>query len=82
MTERRVPSVQEKFQLLLGHLGGLSEFPGAEVEFDSTFDYSVLCAKNPEEAKFYLQALEERGFVRIDPSMNGSPCALTPDGWQ
>jgi hypothetical protein len=63
ITESRDPSVNEKLQMLLKHLAGLSEYPGQQIQFDSKHDYSVLCAKNMDEAIFYLRALAEQGLV-------------------
>ena len=77
------PSVREKLQLLLRHLASLSEYPGQQIRFDSTHDYSVLHAKNDEEAIFYLHALEDQGLLSVDWLLDAeTPCALTTAGWQ
>lgn len=57
------PSVQEKLDLLLKHLAGLSSFPGDQCRFDNANDYSVLCAKNSREADFYIESLRDHGFL-------------------
>lgn len=83
ITESRDPSVNEKLQILLKHLASLSEYPGNQVRLDSTHDYSILCAKNREEADFYLRALEGQGLVSVDWLLDlETPCALTSPGWQ
>jgi hypothetical protein len=63
--------VQEKLNLLLRYLGKLSEFPGECTEFDSNHDYSVLGAKNSQEADFYLQSLAEQGLVTLESAIYG-----------
>jgi nucleoside 2-deoxyribosyltransferase len=81
--ESRDPTVNEKLQMLLKHLAALSEYPGQEVGFDSTHDYSVLCARNSDEAEFYLRALDEQGLVSSGALLTGDiPCTLTSSGWQ
>ncbi|MFZ1011036.1 MAG: hypothetical protein WAN65_29630 [Candidatus Sulfotelmatobacter sp.] len=68
---------------MLKHLAVLSEYPGQRVRFDKTHDYSLLCAKNKDEAGFYLKALEEQGLVSVEWLLDGeAPCALTSPGWQ
>jgi hypothetical protein len=69
--------------MLLKHLAGLSEYPGQQIQFDSKHDYSVLCAKNMDEAIFYLRALAEQGLVLpLGEIFKETPCALTSSGWQ
>ncbi len=83
IVESRDPSINEKLQLLLKHLAGLSEYPGQEVRFDSTHDYSTLCCKNREESVFHLRTLEGQGLVSVEWLLDGeTPCALTSSGWQ
>ncbi len=83
MAESRDPSVNEKLQMLLKHLAGLSEYPGQQVQFDSVHDYSVLCAKNLEEANFYLRALVDQNFVKtVGAIFKETACVLTSSGWQ
>ncbi|HTV04583.1 MAG TPA: nucleoside 2-deoxyribosyltransferase [Acidobacteriaceae bacterium] len=81
--ESRDPSVREKIQLLLGYLGSLTDFPGQQIRFDSTHDYSVLSAKNDEEALFYLHALEDEHLIAVDWLVDAdTPCTITTTGWQ
>ena len=79
------PSVREKLQLLLRYLANLSDYPGQQVRFDATHDYSVLCAKNDDEAVFYLDALFAQGLVTrewfIGPGSEAE-CTLTSAAWQ
>ncbi len=83
IAESRDPSVSEKLQRLLKHLADLSEYPGHRVRFDTTHDYSMLCAKNKDEAVFYLKALEEQRLVKVDWAINDqTPCDLTSSGWR
>jgi hypothetical protein len=76
--------VQEKLNLLLRYLGKLSEFPGECTEFDSNHDYSVLGAKNSQEADFYLQSLAEQGLVTLERPYTGRSEArftVSTRGW-
>ncbi len=83
VTENRDPSVNEKLQILLKHLASLSEYPGQQVQLDSVHDYSVLCAKNSEEANFCLRALVEQRLVSAPGALfEVTPCSLTSSGWQ
>jgi len=69
--------------MLLKHLAGLSEYPGQRVQLDSKHDYSILSAKNEEEAIFYLNEIESQRLVSVDHMMNDpSLCMLTSSGWQ
>jgi nucleoside 2-deoxyribosyltransferase len=82
IAENRDPSVSEKLQILLKHLAALSEYPGQRIRFDKTHDYSLLCAKNKDEAVFYLKTLEEQHLVKVDWAINDqTPCDLTSSGW-
>jgi hypothetical protein len=77
--------VREKLQLLLKHLAYLSEYPGQQVRFDANHDYSVLCAKNNDEAVFYLDALFGQGLVIRDWFIgygNEAQCVVTSAAWQ
>lgn len=83
--ENRDPSVREKVQLLLKYLAGLSEYPGQQIQFDATHDYSVLCAKNTEEAIFYLDALHDQSLVTrvwLMGTGNTADCTVTSAAWQ
>ena len=83
MAENTEPSVNEKLQILLRFLGTLSDHPGQQVDFDSANDYSVLCAKNRDEAEFYLRALDGQGLVSAGALLTGAlPCMVTSAGWQ
>jgi nucleoside 2-deoxyribosyltransferase len=88
IAETRDPSVNEKMQRLLRHLADLSQYPGQGVRFDSTHDYSLLCAKNDKEALFYLSTIREQNLITAVGAMVGglflqSPeCTLTSLGWQ
>jgi hypothetical protein len=71
MLDEPEPSVQEKLTLLIKHLGRVSEYPGQENEFDLNYDYSVVCAKNSEEAKFYFDSLVEQGLLNQEQPFTG-----------
>lgn len=82
------PSVQEKLDLLLKHLAGLSAFPGDQCRFDNANDYSVLCAKNSREADFYIESLRDHGFLtgEVVRQYDGGPSictnfTLSTKGW-
>jgi uncharacterized Zn finger protein (UPF0148 family) len=81
--ESRGPSVNEKLQLLLKHIARLSDYPGQEVAFDCTHDYSVLCAKNKDEADFFLHALDRQDLVSGEWTMDPeTACTVSSSGWQ
>lgn len=88
IAENRDPSVNEKLQMLLKHIAGLSEYPGQEVRFDKTHDYSLLCAKNEEEALFYLSTIKEQNLITAKGAMvqgrllKDPECMLTSSGWR
>jgi hypothetical protein len=76
--------VQEKLNSLLSFLGSLSEYPGQCVEFDSSNDYTVLGAKNYQEANFYLQSLAQQGLVSLERPFTGKSEArftVSAKGW-
>jgi hypothetical protein len=76
--------VLDKLSSLLRYLGMLSEFPGDCPEFDSKNDYSVLGAKNYNEADFYLQSIAQQGLVVIENSYTGSSkerFTVSAKGW-
>lgn len=85
MLEAPVPTVQEKLSLLLRFLGRLTEFPGQVQGFDYSNDWSVIAARNPEEAIFYFKALNEQGLLRAENvtlSDRTRPYTLTANGWK
>ena len=85
MLDEPEPSVQEKLTLLIKHLGRVTEYPGQANEFDSANDYSVVCAKNTEEANFYFDSLVEQGLATHEQSYVGHPTPrfkVTADGWK
>ncbi len=69
--------------MLLRHLADLSEYPGETVRFDSRHDYSILGAKNEEEAIFFLNAIESQSLASVEHLLDDqTPCMLTSLGWQ
>ena len=85
MLEEPEPSVQEKLTLLIKHMGRITEYPGQENEFDSANDYSIVCAKNYQEANFYLDSLVEQGLATREQSFTGSRLPrfkVTANGWK
>jgi hypothetical protein len=86
--------VSEKLNLLLSHLGHLSDHPGDLLRFDIQYDYSVLSARNYSETSFYLQALDDQNLItRVAPDSsqnmilttrfgeNGQALKVTARGW-
>jgi nucleoside 2-deoxyribosyltransferase len=85
MLQEPEPPVQEKLTLLMKHLGRVTEYPGQANEFDSANDYSVVCAKNAEEANFYFDSLVGQGLATREQSYVGHPTPrfkVTADGWK
>ena len=77
-------SVRQKLDSLLRYLSTLSEFPGFLAEFDATNDYTVLGAKNSEEAHFYLESLAAQGLLSALKPYIDSPDArftISAAGW-
>lgn len=66
------PTVQDKLSLLLKYLGNTTRHPGQVNEFDSSHDYSVICAQNAEEALFYFDSLVEQGLLKEERPFTGS----------
>src|ERR1035438_7562636 len=82
--DRPDASVQEKLNSLLRFLGTLSEYPGQCAEFDSQNDYTVLGARNYQEADFYIEALAQQGLVALQPPFTGKSEArftVSTKGW-
>jgi len=76
--------VQEKLNSLLRYLGQLSEYPGQCEEFDSSNDYTVLGAKNYQEADFYLESLAQQRLVLLERPYTGKSEArftVSTKGW-
>jgi nucleoside 2-deoxyribosyltransferase len=83
IAESRDPSINEKLQMLLKLLAGLSEYPGQQIQLDSEHDYSILCAKNKNEVSFYLRSLAEQHLVtEFQTTVDKPLCTLTSSGWQ
>lgn len=85
MMEELEPTVQDKLTLLLKYLGRITEYPGQTNEFDLNYDYSVVCAKNSEEAKFYFDSLVEQGLLNQEQPFTGhyNPrFKVTAGGWK
>ena len=84
MLDRPDPSVKEKLDSLLRYLASLSEYPGHAANFDYEHDYSVLGAKKPQEACFYVQALQEQrllAFKNYTGINTVLQFTLSTDGW-
>jgi nucleoside 2-deoxyribosyltransferase len=65
MLDRPDPPVQEKLHILLRHLGNVSEFPGHLAGIDSRNDYTIIGAKNYGEFLFYMDTLNQQGFLSL-----------------
>jgi nucleoside 2-deoxyribosyltransferase len=76
-------SIQEKLNTLLRYLSSISEFPGDRQEIDCAHDYPVFCAKNEQEADFYLRSLYESGFLGSTPlkTQLGTTFSISTKGW-
>ena len=84
MLARPEPQIQDKLRLLLKYLGSTTTFPGNWQRFDAANDYSVICARNAEEAKFYLHALRDEGFVEVQhdgQQPHSVPFKILAKGW-
>lgn len=75
--------VQEKINFLLRYLAKLNGHPGQEAWFDVEYDYTILQARDSQEADFYVESLKERSLIRTKRSLNGNGVSftLTTDGW-
>lgn len=77
-------AVQHKINSLLQYLCKISDFPGAVAEFDAANDYTVLGAKNADEAQFYMQTLAGQYLLSDYEPYVGSPDAkftVSAKGW-
>jgi nucleoside 2-deoxyribosyltransferase len=83
MLESRDLPVQQKMNMLLQYLGRISTFPGSETAFDIDTDYSVLQARNADEALFYLRSLKSQRLLTANISMGTSLVGVTlnTSGW-
>ncbi len=85
MMEEPEPTVQDKLSLLLKYLVRITEYPGQAKEYDTKYDYSVVCAKNSEEASFYFDCLVEQDLLNREHSFIGIPLPrfkVTASGWK
>jgi nucleoside 2-deoxyribosyltransferase len=85
MLDEPEPSVQDKLALLMKHLGRITQHPGQVNEFDSASDYSVVCARNYQEANFYFDSLVEQGLLARERPHTGQAVPrykVTASGWK
>jgi DNA-binding PadR family transcriptional regulator len=81
-----LPNLQEynplkKQLMLLRALQDKTEYPGFEVGIDSKHDFPLVWAKNEDELRYYIDALEERGFLESSKVMGDDRYKITPRGW-
>jgi hypothetical protein len=79
------PIIADKFRILLQYLCAMSRYPGEMIEFDVSCDYSVICAKNHQEAIFYLESLAEQRFCVREKPFTGSSLpryTVSAEGWR
>jgi hypothetical protein len=77
------PSVKEKLDDLLVWISRLSKAPGREAVFDHEHDYTMVSARDSQEAEFLVEALADNGLITSQEFMGnaGYACRLTVAGW-
>lgn len=79
-----VRSPLEKQFLLMRAIENRTSYPGAEVSLGPNYDYPIAWASNPNEFRYLLNSLEERGFIKqqeITGALIQSAVILTA-GWE
>jgi len=79
------PGVVDKLRMLLQYLGASSNYPGEVNEFDASCDYPIVCAKNYQEATFYLNSLIDQGLCVREAPFTGRAApryAVSAAGWK
>ncbi|WP_263382989.1 hypothetical protein [Granulicella arctica] len=77
------PAVEEKLGILLQWIGKTSKGPGKSTTFYLEDDFTLICARDMDEAFFLIEALEKYGFLTSEQTFEASavPCCLTAAGW-
>lgn len=74
-------SPREKQLILLKNIERKTEYPGQRVMLDFRYDIPLAWASTDEEFLYYINYLQDRGFLNSNMS---APCfyvTITPDGW-
>lgn len=74
----------EKQLLMLRAIERRTEYPGAEVSLKPNYDYPIAWANNPDEIRYLLNTLEERGFIKQQKTIEGliQSAVILMAGWE
>jgi hypothetical protein len=72
----------EKLDNLLEHMGRMTPALGAATRFNPEKDYPLLIARGPDEVRFLLRELGERGYVHGPREGPVSTLTIMPRGWE
>lgn len=84
LLQTRDPSVDEKLGALLAFLARNSDGPGKYSDFDCSFDHSLVCAQDEDEAVFLFDSLSQQGLIELPDQSLDSPAhgyRLSALGW-
>ena len=80
LANQRKRGVSEKQDSLLLNFGRQSEHPGHWIQFHEAVDVGLAWADTPDELRFHVAALEGRGWIMSDGTLNPR-YSLSSDGW-
>jgi len=74
----------EKQFLLMRAIERRTSYPGAEGSLSPNYDYHIAWANNPDEIKYLLNSLEERGFIKQQKAIEGlvQSAVILTAGWE
>jgi hypothetical protein len=74
-------SPREKQTILLHNIERKTEYPGNPVVLTYNYDYPLAWASGVEELVYYINSLQERGFVNTNMTMGLCRVTITAGGW-
>lgn len=74
----------QKQLLLMRAIERKTSYPGAEVSLKPKYDYPIAWASNPNEFRYLLNSLEERGFIKQEKTIEGlfQSAVILTAGWE
>jgi hypothetical protein len=72
----------EKLDMLLDRMGQMTPALGRPTTFDPKTDYPLLIARDPDEVRFLLRDLDERGYIQGPRQGPLSPLVVVVRGWE
>ncbi|HKM53308.1 MAG TPA: hypothetical protein VJY33_07830 [Isosphaeraceae bacterium] len=74
-------TIAEKTRRLLHSIATKSEFPGRTIELVPQRDYPLVFGRNDDELIFFLEHLEELGWLKREAETGSTSCMITAVGW-